>query len=110
MSEPTSVPNPDPSPSLDPARERCVEELAEAYLEQLQAGAHPDRAALLSAHPDLGGALESRLDLVEVLLHFGRTSTAVPVKKISEARGSSSGQISRSITFKPRFRASSITV
>jgi tetratricopeptide (TPR) repeat protein len=74
MSEPTSPEKTDPNPTFDPALERRIEELADTYLEQLQSGAQPDRTALLSAYPDLSGPLESRLDLVEVLLHLGRSA------------------------------------
>jgi WD40 repeat protein len=47
--------------------EQQAEELAERYLDQLQAGEHPDRAALLVAHPEIADVLERQLALVEFM-------------------------------------------
>jgi WD40 repeat protein len=55
-----------PHPAADDVEQR-VEELADEYLEQLQAGTAPDRRALLAAHPDVAEQLDRRLALVEAL-------------------------------------------
>ncbi len=40
-----------------PSRERRLDELATAYMKDLEAGRQPDRQALLAGHPDLAGEL-----------------------------------------------------
>src|SRR5437016_545801 len=54
-----------PSGQLLTDAERQVESLVERYVEQLQAGQPPDRAALVADHPDLAPLLDRRLALVE---------------------------------------------
>ena len=53
-------------------KEIRVEEIAEQYLDRLQAGETPDREALIAAHPGLTGLLEQELSLVEALHRAGR--------------------------------------
>jgi serine/threonine-protein kinase len=55
-----------------PDGERRVEEIAEEYLDRLQAGEVPNRGAVVAAHPDLAAALEGRLALVELMHRVGR--------------------------------------
>jgi tetratricopeptide (TPR) repeat protein/tRNA A-37 threonylcarbamoyl transferase component Bud32 len=57
-----------------PDGERRVEEIAEEYLDRLQAGEVPDRGAVVAAHPDLAALLEGRLALVELMHRVGRGS------------------------------------
>jgi WD40 repeat protein/tetratricopeptide (TPR) repeat protein len=78
MNEPSSPDlRPDSeNPTLD--LERRVEELAEEYLDRLQAGQPPDRQALLDAHPHLAAVLERRLALVEVMFLAARPRGDVP--------------------------------
>ena len=54
----------DPSPA---DREALIDEIAEQYLDDLQAGETPDRFALLAAHPEITSALDRRLSLVEAM-------------------------------------------
>src|SRR4051812_26370320 len=56
-------------------REAQIEALVEEYLDALQAGEQPNRAALLAAHIDIAGALDRRLVLVEVMYRLARSRT-----------------------------------
>lgn len=56
-------------------REARIEALVEAYLDALQAGEQPDRAALLGAHPDIAEALDRRLSLVEAMHRLAQSQT-----------------------------------
>ena len=56
---------------------RRIEEIAEQYLERLQAGENPDRGAVLEAHPDIADLLEARLILAEAL-HSSRLDGMPP--------------------------------
>ena len=47
--------------------QREVEEMAENFLDQLQAGESPDRKAIVSANPAIAGPLQRRLALFELL-------------------------------------------
>ena len=42
----------------DPAVEQQVEALVERFLEELRAGATPDRQALVAEHPEIAGLLD----------------------------------------------------
>jgi hypothetical protein len=75
--------NEQPSPDVRPDTEtltldveRRVEELAEEYLDRLQAGERPDRQALLEAHPELAAVLGPRLALVEVMFRASQPGVA----------------------------------
>jgi tetratricopeptide (TPR) repeat protein len=48
-----------------------VEALAAQHLAQLQAGQHPDRQALVRAHPELGSRLDHQLAVVEMMHQAG---------------------------------------
>jgi serine/threonine protein kinase/outer membrane protein assembly factor BamB len=48
-------------------RDALIEELAERYLDALQAGEAPDRQAILAAYPEIATALGRRLSLVEAM-------------------------------------------
>lgn len=50
--------------------EEQIEAIVERFLEQLQAGENPDRAALETAHPELAPALGRRLAVVEMMFGF----------------------------------------
>jgi serine/threonine protein kinase/WD40 repeat protein len=52
-----------------------VEKIADAYLDQLQRGESPDRAALLAAHPDIAEPLAEQLDFVD-LMHRAQQAVA----------------------------------
>ncbi len=47
--------------------EQRVEEIADAYLDQLQHGDSSNRAALLAAHPDIAAPLAKQLDFVDLM-------------------------------------------
>ncbi len=65
MIEPTSA-------SESENQERRIEAIAEEYLAMLQAGRHPNQAALLAAHADITKELQRRLALVERLFRATR--------------------------------------
>jgi eukaryotic-like serine/threonine-protein kinase len=80
------------SPSADERGEDRAEEIAERYLEHLQAGRGPDRQAWIAAHPDLVALLERKLKLVEVLHDAGREvreGSPVPAPGETATAGSS---------------------
>jgi len=56
-------------------RESRIEALVEEYLDALQAGEPPDRAALLAAHPDIALALDRRLTLIEAMHRLAPSRT-----------------------------------
>jgi WD40 repeat protein len=56
--------------------ERRVEEIADWFLDQLQAGEAPDRRAVAASHPELAGPLEKRLAFVENLHRAARKQKA----------------------------------
>ena len=56
-------------------REAQIEALVEEYLDALQAGEQPNRAALLAVHTDIAEALDRRLALVEVMYRLARSRT-----------------------------------
>ena len=51
----------------DSEAEFLVDAIGEQYLDRLQAGGNPDRAALVSAVPEIADLLDEHLALVEVL-------------------------------------------
>jgi hypothetical protein len=68
---------PDNSPPGAPEdAEQRVEEIADRFLDQLQAGQAPDRRAVAAAHPELAGLLEKRLAFVESLHRAAREHKA----------------------------------
>jgi serine/threonine protein kinase len=56
--------------------ERRVEEIADCFLDQLQAGEAADRRAVVASHPELAGLLEKRLAFVENLHRAARKQKA----------------------------------
>jgi hypothetical protein len=72
MSDTTAQAHADGPPDV----ERRVEEIADEYLDRLQAGEAPDRGAVVAAHPDLADLLEGRLALVELMHRVGRGADA----------------------------------
>ncbi|HEV3006950.1 MAG TPA: protein kinase, partial [Pirellulales bacterium] len=66
------------SDSLGPAQnddsQRRIETIAEEFLDELQAGGHPDPANIVAAHPELAGPLKRRLALVERLFRAGQNA------------------------------------
>jgi WD40 repeat protein/ribosomal protein S27E len=75
--EPTAVANP-PVAQADDEDERRIQQIVDRYLVQLEAGESPDKASLLAACPNLAGALERRLTLVETVFRAGRAAQAGP--------------------------------
>jgi WD40 repeat protein len=71
----------------EPTSQELIDELAEQYLDQLQTGKQPDRAALLAAYPHISQALEQELTLREQIhtaaaaLSDDGHETAAPTKK-----------------------------
>jgi WD40 repeat protein len=65
--------------NLSPEQERRLRQIVEEFLEQLQAGAAPNRYSIAAGNPDLAAVLESRLELVErVFLAAQRTGVSSP--------------------------------
>jgi len=64
---PSSEPFPSSAAKLPAELEAQVESLAERYLDQLQTGHNPDRAAWVAAHPEIAAALDQQLALVEMM-------------------------------------------
>jgi hypothetical protein len=64
-----SPPLPDEPPLPQPADE--IEVLVTQFLAQLRGGEHPDRQALVRAHPHLGARLDGRLALAELTYRVG---------------------------------------
>src|SRR5438132_14313381 len=58
----------------DPAVEQQVETLVERFVEDLRAGAAPDRQALLAKHPEIAEPLARRLALVETMYRVAQAS------------------------------------
>ena len=78
-------------PTGDPSEvdvERRLDEIAEQFLDRLQAGETPDKATFLAAHPEIAALLEEHLTLVENL-HQARLYPEVegddPPDSVSEA-------------------------
>jgi WD40 repeat protein/tetratricopeptide (TPR) repeat protein len=97
MSELPSKPAVQPPDEAATTVERQVQALAEQYLDQLQAGATPDRQALLTAHPDLVERLEPRLALVELMCRLARagasdSGTPIPPAPVLDANGAKTSQ------------------
>ncbi|MCZ6688712.1 MAG: hypothetical protein O7H41_03820 [Planctomycetota bacterium] len=57
----------DESAAHPPTPHEQVEQLAKAYLEQLERGEKPDRRSILNAHPDLRELLNRQFDLMEMI-------------------------------------------
>ena len=60
MTSQSSLPNEEPSPTIDFRNEEMAEQLVlllDRYLADLKAGRKPDRAALLAEHPRLADQL-----------------------------------------------------
>jgi serine/threonine protein kinase len=66
--------------------EQRAADLADDYLDRLQAGQLPDRKALLAAHPDIAALLEQQLRLVEVMHEAAHT--VGPAANVSELAAS----------------------
>ncbi len=77
MSEtfPPEQPGNSSRPIPEDAEER-VEEIADRFLDQLQAGEAVDRSAVVAAHPELAGLLEKRLAFLENLHRAARKHRA----------------------------------
>jgi hypothetical protein len=97
--------------------ERRVEEIAEEYLDRLQAGETPDRGAVLADYPDLGDLLDRRLKVVELMHGVGRgddTSHDTAPGEANSARGSQHAalpeQIGRYVILSVLGRGASSTV
>src|SRR5262249_56997629 len=69
----TTMTEPEAPPESTEAK---VEALAEQYLDELQAGAAPDRQAIVAAHPDIADPLARRLELVETMFRLAKKVTA----------------------------------
>ncbi|HEV3021365.1 MAG TPA: protein kinase, partial [Pirellulales bacterium] len=61
-------------PDQDDDFQRRIETIAEEFLDELQAGGHPDPANMVAAHPELAWPLKRRLALVERLFRSGRNA------------------------------------
>jgi WD40 repeat protein len=68
-----------------------VDELADRFLERLQAGDEPDRDELILMHPDLAEELEQALDFIEMLHDVG-ADAKVARQSTSEATAATTGQ------------------
>ena len=56
-----------PAERIPPDVEELLDEIAEGYLEQLQAGTSIDREAIVAAHAELVELLDRRLRLIEMI-------------------------------------------
>jgi Ser/Thr protein kinase RdoA (MazF antagonist) len=67
--------------------EQRAAELADDYLDQLQAGQSPDRKALLAAHPEVADLLEQQLRLVEVMHEAACSGLVAPLSPRGRGAG-----------------------
>ncbi|MBI3467783.1 MAG: protein kinase [Planctomycetes bacterium] len=74
MSDPMPSEGADESPQGAAGKEasRQLDELAEQFLDLLQAGQRPDRQAWLASHPEIAAQLDQRLALIERLFQASR--------------------------------------
>ncbi len=61
-----------------------IESIAERYLDQLQSGKTPDRAALLEKNPEIAEALELRLTALERIHRVARKMPAAELEEPEE--------------------------
>ncbi len=79
----------DSSPAVSPVPGATLEEVLEAYLEQLADGEEPDQEAYLAAYPDLADSLRGvfrTLDFVETTSRSLSVSTIAPGAVLGEYR------------------------
>ena len=79
-----------PEPGRLTELEARVEDLAEDFLEQLQAGERPSRDAVVAAHPDVADRLEEQLALVE-MLHWARLSNVAALGETAAGAAGDAG-------------------